>query len=168
MSLDRQSAAVADRRRAEPTINAIRPASAAAPSRIHSQRRLVPELVVAALGDVVGVGVLVSVAVAVTVAVLVTVGVGVGVLVTVAVAVLVKVGVLGAVEVVVASGTPVAVAVLLFTLLITLEAVLPHPAARHPVSRMTAIRHSPFVERHMSVLPASVTVSRRSHQTLRQ
>ena len=84
-------------------------------------------------------------------------------LVTVAVAVLVKVGVgvLGAVGVVVTLGIPVAVAVLLFRLLIALEAVLPHPAARHPATRMTAIRQSPFVERHMSVLPASVTVSRR-------
>ena len=155
MSLDRQSAAVADRRRPELTNHAIRPASAAAPSRIHSQRRLLaPELVAAALGDVAGVGVVVSVAVEVAVAVAVTV----------AVAVLGPVGVLGVVGVLGAVGIPVAVAVLVFRLSIALETVLPQPAVRHPATRMTAIRQSPLVERHMSVLPVPVMVSRRGHQ----
>src|SRR5580704_2390220 len=62
MSLDCQSAAVAERPRAALTIQAIRPPRMRAPSRIHSQRRLGPELEVAAPGDAdaevaVGVGV---------------------------------------------------------------------------------------------------------------
>ena len=69
MSLDFQSAAAAERRRPALTNHAIRPASAAAPSRIHSQSRLLDPEPAAALGDVVGVGVAVSVAVAVWVAV---------------------------------------------------------------------------------------------------
>src|SRR5690348_18066061 len=89
MSLDRQPAVAAERRRLDVTIHAIRPARISAPSRIHSQSRLVPELLPDA-GDVVGVGeVALSVGVAVAVAVAVTVsvdgsavgvvGVGVGV-----------------------------------------------------------------------------------------
>src|SRR5438105_3285703 len=44
MSLDRQPAAAAERRRPEWTIHAIRPPSTRAPSSIHSQMRLDPEL----------------------------------------------------------------------------------------------------------------------------
>src|SRR6516162_6584814 len=69
ISLDRQSAAFAERRRPALTNHAIRPASAAAPSRIHSQSRLPAPELVAALGDVVGVAVSVAVAVWVAVAV---------------------------------------------------------------------------------------------------
>src|SRR5689334_21041621 len=102
MSLDRQPAVAAERRRLDVTIHAIRPARISTPSRIHSQSRLVPELLpeAAALGDVAGVGevalsvgVAVAVAVAVTVSVdgtavgVVGVGVGVGVGVTVGVGV---------------------------------------------------------------------------------
>ena len=94
---------------------------------------------------------------AVTVAVLVTPWVGV----------VGDVGVVGVVGVLGVVGVPVAVAVLLGRLLIALETVLLHPATRHPATRMTAIRQSPFVERHMSVLPVSVTASRRVNQTLR-
>jgi hypothetical protein len=43
MIIDRQPAAVAERRRDEPTINAITPASTATPRRIHSQSRFVPD-----------------------------------------------------------------------------------------------------------------------------
>src|SRR5215470_10008704 len=70
MSLDRQPAVAAERRRLDVTIHAIRPARISAPSRIHSQSRLVPELLPEAAGDVVGVGeVALSVGVAVAVAV---------------------------------------------------------------------------------------------------
>jgi hypothetical protein len=171
MSLDCQSAAVAERPRAALTIQAIRPPRMRAPSRIHSQRRLVPELEVAAPGDAdaevaVGVGVggvAVAVAVAVIVVVLVTVGIGVGVMVTVGVGVMVTVGVgvlvsVG-VGVVVSAVVAVIDAALVVRLLIALEALLPQPAARHPAARMTAGSRSPFMERRMSVLPRDSRVS---------
>ena len=93
ISLDRQSAVAAERRRAERTIHTIRPARTAAPSRTHSQTRLVPEpeLMTAAVGEVVAAGVVtgvdgvpvaVTVAVAVDVAVTVLVTPGLAVLVT--------------------------------------------------------------------------------------
>src|SRR5262245_66574917 len=58
MSLDRQPAAAAERRRLDVTIHAIRPARISTPSRIHSQSRLVPELLpeAAGLGDMNGGG----------------------------------------------------------------------------------------------------------------
>jgi hypothetical protein len=43
MTFDRQSAAAVERRPAERTINTITPATAAAPRRIHSHSRLVPD-----------------------------------------------------------------------------------------------------------------------------
>jgi hypothetical protein len=122
---------------------------------------LAPELVAAGLGDVVGVGVAVSVAVAVWVAVAVAVAVAVTVAVLVTAGVVVSVA--SGVAVLVRVGPPVAVALRLGRLLIALEIVLPQPAVRHPATRMTAIRQSPFVERHMSVLPVPVMVSRRGH-----
>src|SRR2546423_1179881 len=53
MSLDRQPAAAALRRRPDVAIHVIKPARISTPSRIHSQSRLVPELPpeAAALGD---------------------------------------------------------------------------------------------------------------------
>jgi hypothetical protein len=148
MSLDCQPAAVAERRRAEWAIKAIRPARTATPSRIHSHRRLVPEPepVAAADGEVAGAGVVAGgAAVAVTVAVAVDVAVSVAVDVAVAVAVVVAV--------LVTPGVALVVAVLLGRLLIALWAVLPHPAARHPATSTTTGRQNPFVEHRMSVLP---------------
>jgi hypothetical protein len=43
MTIDRQPAAVAERRPDERTINAITPPTAATPRRIHSHSRLVPD-----------------------------------------------------------------------------------------------------------------------------
>jgi hypothetical protein len=54
MTLDCQSAAVAERRPAERTINTITPTTARAPRRIHSQMRLVPDPLLAA-GEPLGV-----------------------------------------------------------------------------------------------------------------
>jgi hypothetical protein len=149
MSLDCQPAAAVDRRREERTINAIRVTSTTTPSRIHSQRRLplpdpaageatVPDDAVA--GGGVGVAVEVTVDVMVVVGVMVGVTVGVGVIVGVAVT--------------------VDVAVRLGRLLIALCTELPHPAARHPATRMATGRARAFVEHRMSILP------RRSWQPL--
>src|SRR5690348_9111790 len=152
ISLDCQSAAAADRCRAERAISAITVASTRTPSRIHSQRRLpLPDPAageVAALGDsVVGGGV--GVAVEVTVDVMVVVGVMVGVGVGVGVTVVVDVSV-GALVVV---GVTVDVAVRLGRLLIALCTELEHPAARHPVMRMATGRARAFAEHLMSILP---------------
>jgi hypothetical protein len=153
MSLDRQPAVAAERRRLDWTIHAIRPARISTPSRIHSQSRLVPELLPdAALGDVAGVGEVelsVGVAVAVSVAVTVSVdgsavgvvGVGVGV-----VGVSVGVGVVVAPAAAVAELT--ADAARLVALPIALFALLVHPATRHPATSMATGRAKPlFVHR---------------------
>jgi hypothetical protein len=153
MSLDRQPAVAAERRRLDWTIHAIKPARISTPSRIHSQSRLVPELLPdAALGDVVGVGEVelsVGVAVAVSVAVTVSVdgpavgvvGVGVGV-----VGVSVGVGVVVAPAAAVAELT--ADAARLVALPIALFALLVHPATRHPATSMATGRAKPlFVHR---------------------
>ncbi len=149
MSLDRQSAVAAERRRLDVTIHAIRPARISAPSRIHSQSRLVPELLpeAAALGDVAGVGeVALSVGVAVAVAVAVTVSVdgsAVGV-------VGVGVGVVGVgVTVAPAVAELTADAARLVALPIALLTLLPHPATRHPATSMTTGREKPFVVNRM-------------------
>jgi hypothetical protein len=152
MSLDRQPAVAAERRRPDWTIHAIRPARISTPSRIHSQSRLVPELLpeAAALGDVAGVGeVALSVGAAVAVAVAVTVsvdgtavgvvGVGVGVGVTVGVGV----------AVVPAVAELTADAARLVALPIALLTLLPHPATRHPATSMTTGREKPFVVNRM-------------------
>jgi hypothetical protein len=150
MSLDRQPAVAAERRRLDVTIHAIRPARISTPSRIHSQSRLVPELLpeAAALGDVVGVGeVALSVGVAVSVAVTVSVdgsavgvvgvGVGVGVMVGVGVAVEPPVAELAA------------DAALLVALSIALLTLLPHPATRHPATSMATGREKPLIVHRM-------------------
>src|SRR5690348_8709754 len=147
MSLDRQPAVAAERRRLEVTIHAIRPARISAPSRIHSQSRLVPELLpeAAALGDGVGVGeVALSVGVAVAVSVAVTVSVdgsAVGV---------VGVGV-GVVGVTVAPWVAelTADAARLVALPITLLTLLPHPATRHPATSRTTGREKPLIVNRM-------------------
>jgi hypothetical protein len=156
MSLDRQPAVAAERRRLDWTIHAIRPAKISTPSRIHSQSRLVPELLPeAALGDAVGVGevelsvgVAVAVSVAVTVSVdgsavgVVGVGVGVGVSVGVVVAPAVAVVVAPAVAELTAD------AARLVALPIALFALLVHPATRHPATSMATGRAKPlFVHR---------------------
>jgi len=126
-------------------IHVIKPARISTPSRIHSQRRLVPELPpeAAALGDVAGAGeVVLSVggaAVAVSVAVTVAVdGTAVGV---VGVGVTVGVGV--------AVAPPVAEltadAALLVAPPIALFAALPHPASRHPVTSMATGSENPLI-----------------------
>jgi hypothetical protein len=124
------------------------------PSRIHSQSRLVPELLPeAALGDAVGVGeveLCVGVAVAVSVAVTVSVdgsAVGVvGVSVGVGVGVSVGVGVVAAPAAAVAELT--ADAARLVALPIALFALLVHPATRHPATSMATGRAKPlFVHR---------------------
>jgi hypothetical protein len=146
MSLDRQPAVAAERRRLDWTIHAIRPARISTPSRIHSQSRLVPELLPeAALGDAVGVGEVelsVGVAVAVSVAVTVSVdGSAVGV-----VGVSVGVGVVVAPAPAVAELT--ADAARLVALPIALFALLVHPATRHPATSMATGRAKPlFVHR---------------------
>jgi hypothetical protein len=153
MSLDCQPAAAADRRREERTINAIRVASTTTPSRIHSQRRLPlpdPAAGEAAVLDDAVVGGGVGVAVEVTVDVIVVVGVTVGVMV----------GVTVGVGVIVGAAVTVDVAVRLGRLLIALWTELPHPAARHPVTRMATGRARAFVEHRMLILP------RRSWQPL--
>jgi hypothetical protein len=152
MSLDRQSAAPAERRRPALAIHVIKPARISTPSRIHSQRRLVPELPpeAAALGDVAGAGevtlsvggAVVAVSVAVTVAVDgtavgVAVGVGVGVTVGVGVAVAPPVAEL------------TADAALLVALPIALLTPLPHPATRHPATSMATGREKPLIVNRM-------------------
>jgi len=149
MSLDRQPAVAAERRRLDVTIHAIRPARISAPSRIHSQSRLVPELLPEAAGDVVGVGeVALSVGVAVAVAVAVTVSVdgsAVGV-----VGVGVGVGVVGVgVMVAPAVAELTADAARLVALPIALLAPLVHPATRHPATSMATGREKPFIVHRM-------------------
>jgi len=146
MSLDRQLAAPAERRRPDLAIHVIKPARISTPSRIHSQRRLVPELPpeAAALGDVAGAGevtlwvggAVVAVSVAVTVAVdgtAVGVAVGVGATVGVGVAVAPPVAEL------------TADAALLVALPIALLTPLPHPATRHPATSMATGSEKPLI-----------------------
>jgi hypothetical protein len=146
MSLDRQPAVAALRRRPDVAIHAIKPARISTPSRIHSQSRLVPELPpeAAALGAgevTLSVGAAVAVSVAVTVAVDgsavgvvgVSVGVGVGVSVGVGVAVAPAVAEL------------TADAALLVALPIALFTPLPHPATRHPATSMATGRAKPLI-----------------------
>jgi hypothetical protein len=152
MSLDRQPAVAAERRRLDVTIHAIRPARISTPSRIHSQSRLVPELLpeAAALGDVAGVGeVALSVGVAVAVSVAVTVSVDGSAVGVVGVSVGV-VGVSVGVGVVVAPAVAelTADAARLVALPIALFALLVHPATRHPVTSMATGKAKPlFVHR---------------------
>jgi hypothetical protein len=138
----------AERRRPDVTIHAIRPARISTPSRIHSQSRLVPELLpeAAALGVgevALSVGVAVAVAVAVTVSVdgsavgVVGVGVGVGVTVGVGVAVAPPVAEL------------TADAARLVALPIALLTLLPHPATRHPATSRTTGREKPLIVNRM-------------------
>src|SRR6266516_4773170 len=135
ISLDCQSAAVADRCRAERVIHTIRVTSTKTPSRIHSQRRLpLPDPAAGEAAVLDAAVVAGGVAVEVTVDVMVVVGVTVGVTVGVGVGVGVTVG----------AGVPVDVAVdvavRLGRLLIALCTELPHPAARHPAMRMATGR----------------------------
>jgi hypothetical protein len=126
----------------------IKPARISTPSRIHSQSRLVPELLpeAAALGDVAGAGeVTLSVGAAVAVSVAVTVsvdGTSVGV-VGVGVGVGVSVGVGVAVAPAVAELT--ADAARLVALPIALFAPLVHPATRHPATSMATGSDKPFI-----------------------
>src|SRR5580704_8171035 len=142
-SLDRQSAVRAERRRLEWTIHAIRPARAATPSRIHSHSRLVPDCVLDvadAAGEAAGPA---------------TVTFGLDVTVTVAPAAgLVPAVVAGAAVVVavVAGWLVVVVRVGVGRLLITLLAVLPHPAARHATTRIPARRGRLFAGCRMLIL----------------
>jgi hypothetical protein len=150
MSLDRQPAAAALRRRPDVAIHVIKPARISTPSRIHSQSRLVPELLpeAAALGDMAGVGeVTLSVGAAVAVSVAVTVsvdGTAVGV-----VGVSVGVGVGVSVGVGVAVAPPVAElaadAARLVALPIALFTPLPHPASRHPATSMATGSENPLI-----------------------
>jgi hypothetical protein len=150
MSLDRQPAAAALRRRPDVAIHVIKPARISTPSRIHSQSRLVPELLpeAAALGVgevALSVGVAVAVAVAVTVSVdgsavgVVGVGVGVGVGVTVGVGVAVAPP----------AAELTADAARLVALPIALLALLPHPATRHPATSMATGREKPLIVNRM-------------------
>src|SRR6266542_2360158 len=138
MSLDRQPAAAAERRRPDMAIHVIKPARISTPSRIHSQRRLVPELPpeAAALGDVAGAG-----------EVVLSVG-GAAVAVSVAVTVAVDGTAVGVVGVGVAVAPPVAEltadAALLVAPPIALFAPLPHPASRHPVTSMATGSENPL------------------------
>jgi hypothetical protein len=126
----------------------IKPARISTPSRIHSQSRLVPELLpeAAALGDVAGAGeVTLSVGAAVAVSVAVTVsvdGTSVGV-VGVGVGVGVSVGVGVAVAPAVAELT--ADAARLVALPIALFAPLVHPATRHPATSMATGSDKPLI-----------------------
>jgi hypothetical protein len=140
----------AERRRPDWTIHAIRPARISTPSRIHSQSRLVPELLpeAAALGDMAGVGeVTLSVGAAVAVSVAVTVSVDGTAVGVVGVSVGVGVGVSGGVGVAVAP--PVAEltadAARLVALPIALFAPLPHPASRHPATSMATGSEKPLI-----------------------
>jgi hypothetical protein len=159
----------AERRRPDWTIHAIRPARISTPSRIHSQSRLVPELLpeAAALGVVAGVvEVALSVGVAVAVSVAVTVwvdGSAVGVVgVTVGVGVGVGVGVTVGVGVAVAppAAELTADAALLVALPIALLAALPHPATRHPATSMATGREKPLIVNRMPGPSAWSLVSR--------
>jgi hypothetical protein len=141
MSLDCQLAAFAERRRDALTIQKIKPARTATPSRIHSHSRLVldPVLGVAdATGEAAGAD---AVAVTVTVDV---VGAAVGG------AAVVGAAVVGAAVV----GPPVAVVrVGVGKLLMMLLAVLPQPAVRHATTRTAADRESLFAGYRMAILP---------------
>jgi hypothetical protein len=150
MSLDRQPAVAAERRRPDVTIHAIRPARISTPSRIHSQSRLVPELLpeAAALGVVAGVGeVALSVGAAVAVSVAVTVSVDGSAVGVVGVGVGVTVGV--GVAVVPAVAELTADAARLVALPIALLALLPHPATRHPATSMATGREKPLIVNRM-------------------
>jgi hypothetical protein len=132
------------------TIHAIRPARISTPSRIHSQSRLVPELLpeAAALGVVAGVGeVALSVGAAVAVSVAVTVSVDGSAVGVVGVGVGVTVGV--GVAVVPAVAELTADAARLVALPIALLALLPHPATRHPATSMATGREKPLIVNRM-------------------
>jgi hypothetical protein len=144
----------AERRRPDWTIHAIRPARISTPSRIHSQSRLVPELLpeAAALGDAAGVGeVALSVGVAVAVSVAVTVSVDGSAVGVVGVGVGVGVGVTVGVGVAVAppAAELTADAARLVALPIALLALLPHPATRHPATSMATGREKPLIVNRM-------------------
>jgi hypothetical protein len=145
ITFDRQPAAAAERRPAERTIPAIKPATARAPRRIHSQSRLVPELP-PGVWELVGCVVTGGLAVAVVV---VTVTLGLGAVVAVG---LVAAG-LG--EVVLEDVVAVALEALRLgaKLEIALLTVPPHPAARHPAARMAAERRMLLLNRRIPVLP---------------
>jgi hypothetical protein len=142
MSLDRQSAAAAERRRAEWAINAIRPPSTMAPSRTHSQMRLDAELVLDAepAEGVAGADVVTTAVVG---------WAGVAVTVVVAVTGTFEVAVTGTVEVAVTGAVGRAVAVLPGRLPTALLTVPPQPATRQPAVRMAAGRERPFAEHRM-------------------
>src|SRR5690348_14153952 len=142
MRRDCQPAAAAARRRDAWTIHPIRAARTAAPSRIQGQIGVEPESVPVAPGEAAGAA---GSAEAVTVAVAVTVALAVGVLVTVGIE-----GPVGVPPVGAPVGVAVAEAALLARLPAASWAALPHPAARHPVARMTAGRNRPFVKDRMS------------------
>jgi hypothetical protein len=143
MTLDCQSVAVAERRPAECTIHPVKPASAAAPRRIHSHSRLLPDPPLAA-GELPGCVVAGGLVVAVTV----TLGpgdvmtLGLGEVVTVA---------LGeaALEDAVAVEPEVVVLRVGDKLETALWTVPPHPAARHPAARMAAGRRRLLRNRRM-------------------
>jgi hypothetical protein len=148
MSLDRQPAVAAERRRPDWTIHAIRPARISTPSRIHSQSRLVPELLpeAAALVDVAGVGeVALSVGAAVAVSEAVTVSVDGPAVGVVGVGVTVGVGVAVAPP----AAELTADAARLVALPIALLALLPHPATRHPATSMATGREKPLIVNRM-------------------
>ena len=108
-----------------------------------------PESVPVAAGEVAGAT---GAAEAVTVAVAVTVALAVGVLVTV--------GTEGC-SVGVSPAVAVAEAALLARLPAASWAALPHPAARHPVARMTAGRNHPCLKDRMSSPSVSFALSQR-------
>jgi len=140
--LDCQSAAGAWPRRDIRVIHIISPAIAAAPSRTHSQTRLLPDEELAgvdagaagpAAGAVVGSGVFAAV----------------------------WVGVAGADSVVAVAAVWVGrlLAALLIALLTLLATVPPHPATRHPAIRTTARKERFFTERRMTILPVPRTAA---------
>jgi hypothetical protein len=156
MSLDCRPAAFAERRRDAVTIQAIRPIRAAAPSRIHSHSRLVPDPVAGvadALGETAGADVVV---VTVTVgAAAVVAGAAAVVGAAVVGAAVVGAAVVSGADVVSgAVGPPVLVAVRVVVgkLLMMLLAVLPHPAARQATTRTAADRERLFAGYRMPIL----------------
>jgi hypothetical protein len=171
MTLARELAAVAERRRLATVIQVIRPARTATPSRIHSQSRLVLDPVLgvadevgeAADADVAGavVGAAVVGAAVVGAAVVGAAVVGGAVVggavvggAVVASAVVGSAVVAGAVvAAAVVAPPPVAAPARLVRLLITLLALLPQPTASTETARMAARRERLFALCRMVVLP---------------
>jgi hypothetical protein len=147
MTLDRQSVAVAERPLAECTIHPIKPASAAAPRRIHSQSRLLPDPPLAG-GELPGCVIVGGAAVVVVV----TVTLGPGDVMTLGLGEVVAV----ALEDAVAVAPEVVVLRLGDKLETALWTAPPHPAARHPAARMAAERRRLLLNRRIPILPCIV------------